>query len=239
MYVLVDREQMAITHKHHDRAVLADLSWIECTGAGLQVALSSARVWTEFSATELKKLYKAATGADLPGYGPGLAQAVFDMAKRLPVTVVNAAEVRAQRLTVSDGDKAGYQYAPGQQVPTQHRGGYVPAPLQIARDSSEELRAANSANTYTRPATPSQGTPQPFANTSTSTAAPAAPRAGGVKETVYRIADAMWEEAGKPSGLKDVLELRKSMMNVLEAEHGIKKTTSSTTLGGWQKERIN
>lgn len=49
----------------------------------------------------------------------------------------------------------------------------------------------------------------------------------------------MWEQAGKPADLKVVLELRKQIMIVLENEHSIKKTTSSTALGDWQKTRLS
>lgn len=239
MYVLVDREQMAITHKHHDRSVLADLSWIECTGAGVQVSLTSVRIWTEFTAAELKRIYKNATGVDLQGYGTSLAQAVFDLARRLPESVVNAAELHAQRMCVMDGDKACYSYAPGASKPAIHQGLFEPPPLRAVRVEAEELRCANSANSYQRaPAAPTAPLP-PGVSAPVAPQPPREPRAGGVKETVYRIADAMWAEAGSPTGLKDILELRKSMMNVLESEHGIKKTTSSTTLGGWQKERLS
>jgi hypothetical protein len=48
----------------------------------------------------------------------------------------------------------------------------------------------------------------------------------------------MWEAAGKPMDKDTVLALRKEMMQVLETEHSIKKTTSSTALGDWMKQRV-
>lgn len=67
---------------------------------------------------------------------------------------------------------------------------------------------------------------------------PSAPR-GGNRVTIFEVADRMWNEAGSPRDLTVVLPLRKTIMAELEANHGIKKTTSSTALGEWQKLRLN
>lgn len=65
---------------------------------------------------------------------------------------------------------------------------------------------------------------------------PAAHR-GSVAATIFAIADRMWADAGKPTELRTLLNLRKQMMNAMEAQ-GIKRTTASTTLGQWQKAII-
>lgn len=237
MYVLIDRQQMAITHKHHDRAVLAKLAWIECTNNAATVPLSSARAFNEFTPLELKLMYKNATGGELTGYS-GLANAVYAMANRLPESVVNAEEVFAQALCIRDGDKSCYQYAPGQKTPVIHSGMFVPDAITVERSEPEEL-LAKSPGVYvpahgTAPAGPAFGTQlQPSA-----TRAPAAPRVGGSRETIFRVADEMWNAAGSPKDTGVVLALRKTMMVELEANHGIKKTTSSTALGDWMKARI-
>lgn len=67
---------------------------------------------------------------------------------------------------------------------------------------------------------------------------PSAPR-GGNRVIIFEVADRMWNEAGSPRDLSVVLPLRKTIMAELEANHGIKKTTSSTALGEWQKVRLN
>lgn len=68
--------------------------------------------------------------------------------------------------------------------------------------------------------------------------APSAPR-GGNRATIFEVADRMWNEAGSPVDPSVVLPLRKTIMAELEANNGIKKTTSSTALGEWQKLRLN
>lgn len=57
--------------------------------------------------------------------------------------------------------------------------------------------------------------------------------------TIWDVADKMWDAAGKPTDPKLVLKLRKQIMNELEQNYSIKKTTSSTSLGGWQKSRLS
>ena len=93
MYVLIDRNRMAITHKHDSRRVLAWLSWIECTNVGATFAIGSSRALLDFTPLELKTIYKNATGVELKGYGNTLAHAVMEMAKRLPITTCNPEEV--------------------------------------------------------------------------------------------------------------------------------------------------
>jgi hypothetical protein len=108
MYILIDRGQMAITHKHADRAVLGKLSWIECTNAGAVMSLSSIRPLQDFTTSELKLIYKNSTGVELRGYANSLAQAVLDMAKRMPETDAVWDEVVAQAACVQDGDKSSF-----------------------------------------------------------------------------------------------------------------------------------
>ena len=65
-----------------------------------------------------------------------------------------------------------------------------------------------------------------------------APRTG-IKAVVWDVADRLWNEAGSPKAVDVVLVLRRKIMDELEGQHGIKRTTSSTALGEWQKVRLN
>ena len=60
---------------------------------------------------------------------------------------------------------------------------------------------------------------------------------GGARPTIWAHADAAWEAAGKPMAKDAVLAMRKRWMIELE-EQGIAKTTSSTALGDWMKNRL-
>lgn len=242
-YVLVDKNQMAITHKYSDREVLAQLSWIECLNDAAVLSLGNVRLWFDiFTANDLRKIYQNATGYALPAYGTSLAQACHDMAMRLPDSVVNPVEVRAQYVKVPDGSRNSYEYQPGYLQPKEHIGTFERDPIKVERSELEEKRAQGPQPSFNNaPSAPLPGdtaNANPFNVVPPTPRAPGAPRTGGVKEIVFKIADEFWEKAGKPTDLQAILQLRKIMMAALEAEHGVKKTTSSTTLGAWQKERL-
>lgn len=241
MYILIDRQQMAITHKHSDRVVLAKLSWIECTNAGATISLSNARTLLDmFTASELKLLYKNATGAELKGYANSLAQAVLDVAKRMPETDAVLAEVTSQANMIMDGDKSCYRYVRGAMKPEELPGLFTPSPITVPRVEAEELRAAqNYSAPVNFPATggavPATGGANTAANGTGAATAPRAPRAGGTREIIFSVATEMWQAIGSPRDIPKILELRKTIMATLESAHDIKKTTSSTALGDWQK----
>lgn len=65
-----------------------------------------------------------------------------------------------------------------------------------------------------------------------------APRSNN-RSLIFEFADLMWNDKGAPKDSATVLALRKTIMTELELRHNIKKTTSSTALGEWQKLRLN
>jgi hypothetical protein len=240
MYVLVDRQQMAITHKHREQQVLRDLSWIECTNAGIIMPLGRIEHWMrEFTPAELRLIYKNATGQEIQGYGNALGSVVNQMALRLPETDAVAAEVAAQRLCVMDGDKSSYSYCKGSKTPTGYPGLFEPDPMNCTRSEVEEALAAASKPVHIPSAPVSNGTANPLTHVPITGQAVSAPRAGGTRDIVYKVADEMWQQAGNPRDMRIVLDLRKKIMDVLEAQHSVKRTTASTTLGDWQKSRLS
>lgn len=60
---------------------------------------------------------------------------------------------------------------------------------------------------------------------------------GGKRAIIWEVADLAWEAAGKPIDITKLLALRKEIMTTLETQHNVKRTTSSTALGEWQKVR--
>lgn len=64
------------------------------------------------------------------------------------------------------------------------------------------------------------------------------PKTGSVRDTIWQVADKLWEALGKTTDLKQVLAMRKQAMAELESDFGVKKTSSSNELGKWQKARL-
>lgn len=238
MYILIDRDQMKITHKHRDRRTLNFLSWIECTNSGLVMDLSSVKPLLDFTPAELRLLYQNATDGELKGYANTLAQVVLAMARRLPETECNPDEVKAQADTINDGDKSIYSYLPGSMVPSKHEGLFAADSLRAQRVASEEAAAISAPVSHVFGGTASASSGANTQGAPSETRAPSAPKPGGTREVIFRVADEMWSVAGSPMNKNIVLELRKRMMQELESNHGVKKTTSSTALGDWQKSRV-
>lgn len=62
-------------------------------------------------------------------------------------------------------------------------------------------------------------------------------RKAGLRDLIWKRADELWTAAGKPKDVPTVLKLRKEWMNIMEKE-GVKRTTASSELGTWQKDRL-
>jgi len=86
-------------------------------------------------------------------------------------------------------------------------------------------------------ASPVEAQPEPVLHfrPSVKPAVKPARRMVGVKAIIHSVADQMWQEAGSPTDKRDVLRLRKSIMNMLELKHSVNRNTASTELGNWQK----
>jgi len=63
-------------------------------------------------------------------------------------------------------------------------------------------------------------------------------RRGTVGPIIHRVATEMWEAAGSPRDVSVILQLRQTIMKVLNDEHNIKINTSSNELGRWQKQLL-
>lgn len=246
MYVNIDRNTMTIVHKHRDVEVVRNLSWIECQSDCVVIACGSVSALLQFDVLQLQRLYEQATGHKLLTYANHMARLVADLTMRMPESAADLNWTQAQKLKIGDGDKTHYRYVHGSVVPDPQKGGYRPDPIRCSRN--EALETATAPQAPTAPAAPAwqptaadreaagitlQAQPSERAQR-----APSAPRAGGTRDIVFGVADRMWEEAGKPTVSSEVLALRKLIMTELEANHGVKRTTSSNTLGDWQKARI-
>lgn len=86
--------------------------------------------------------------------------------------------------------------------------------------------------------TPGSGGSGPMSAPQTELMSMFGPPKSGTGLTIWQEADRIWKDAGSPKDPSVVVKLRKDMMDLLEQKHGIKRTTSSTTLGQWMKDRL-
>lgn len=218
MYISIDMERCRFLHKYPIFTVVTDLVFIEAPDNHVDIEpVDYGGLLRDATPTELAKLYRNTTGQEpVPGdLRPLLRKLVLD----LPVTDVNAWEVQVQanyveRLRERENGVTGLVYV---------KGSSRPAKLNDGLFQPEGLRGTIDPSSFAAPA-PTQG--------------PATPRTGSVRDTIWKVADQYWEANGKPTDKPSVLELRKRIMDVLEREHGVKRTSSSNELGNWAKARI-
>lgn len=237
MYVLLNRNKMSFAHKHHDIFCLANLAWMENRDMEFHIfPLDNAFEFNKFTDEELEQLFQNTVGEPFPETNRNaLKQALFDAAMRIHASKVNIHEAETQASKVPDGSEQCYEYKPGKMAPVKcaqmirvMTTDFRPEEVESAlKGILPALKRDTSRSTTSKPnrgaVTPKGGCDAP-------------PKHGTAKATIWKVADEMWEEDGKPADKESVFTLRKSIMNELEKQ-GIKRTSASTELGKWHKER--
>lgn len=237
MYVSIDRDKLRFLHKHEDIQVVCNLAHIEAPHVTLCVtSYDGPSFLSDYTDMELTMLYRNTTGHDHTSHSGGALRAVLaEIADRLPTSDVNKFELDRQAASIPEDNAEPFRYVKGSNKVGK------PAelfPLRAERNPDEDAvaaaaklrapqRSAPAANTSAAP-TPAPRPQRPAA----------APRQGGVRAVIWEVADSMWEKEGRPTGKAEILSLRKRMMDVLESDHGVKRTSSSNELGQWQKARV-
>ena len=227
MFILIDMDRMVFCGKHANRAVLAALATIELAFSHASILPVEARYLQDFTHTELMLLYQNSTGDKYAKSLEQLQHAVFSVIRALDESDVNPQEALAQSWYVEDHcPGARCRYAKGSRVPTIEEGFFLPDPMHTTSSKAAAAQPPSQRDDPAPVATPIQAP------------AKTAP-SRGASAVIFEVADQMWTAAGSPTALAEVLALRKAMMNELETAHGVKRSTSSSTLGQWQKLRIH
>lgn len=252
MYVTIDCDNLRFLRKHPDVLLLSNLAWIETPHISISIQpCDSPSFLSSFTDLELKMLYRNTTGQDQRFYGDALRAVFMELVQGMPLFVGTASEVERQAALIPIDNDVPYLYIAGASKPARQADLFElpyhtspslpsePATASLGKRAASILYpnaqtqaaqyAAQVAEQRSTPATPQAKSAPRVAGT---------PRAGGVRDTVWSVADAMWELEGKPTERTLVLALRKRVMLVLEEEHAVKRTSSSNELGNWQKNRI-
>lgn len=233
MYISIDMGALRFLHKHPNLDVISNLDFIlakhEDTNLG---SLTDYNLFSHYDDKEMATLYSNMVGTPPSFVGITLRMALFELAESFPVTDCDEAEVLQQVRYVERWNKdsdPGYFYVKGAAIP-----GKTAPPVFHMEFTPEHAR--NAARRV-----PPRAVAQAAAQTHSPTAPRAptavkAPRSGGVREIIWRVADEMWAAVGSPKDSPTVRKLRIKMMDALEAQD-VKRTTSSNELGNWQKNR--
>ena len=231
MYISIDLDRLVLLHKHPEVNIVCSLVVLEAPDATVCIMpVDNPALTYPLGDLELGMLYRNTTGVDTNHNGQALRALVDDLCDRLPVDDVALFEL--DRQIENRKTEHAVRYVKGSFLPGK------PADL-FAR----HVRAPNNPD-----AIAAQPAPQPVPGTSEApntaklpqrAPAAAAPPSKGVRAIVWEVADQLWGKEGKPTSKSEVLALRKRMMEVLESDHNVKRTSSSNELGHWQKSRVH
>lgn len=247
MYVSIDLTKLQFVHKADNQRVVSNLAWIEMHKQDYAIDSPDARSWLGYlTDMEMVMLYRNTTGLETGYRGQYLRGILSELAERMDENEVSGFEAEVQAAQISEADTSDYEYCFGASTPAKLEE-FILQPLTAdkhpeepsvgaarhtrfnpTRNSAQHSAAAARGSSTTVARTPSRGLQRPTG----------APRSGGVREKIWAVADRMWEAAGKPKEKTTVLALRKRVMNVLETDEGVKRTSSSNELGNWQRDRI-
>lgn len=238
MYILIDTDLMVAKAKHPNYSHLAEYSYLVCQESCHILPMDAPHLAT-LTDVQLQQLYINTTGIKT---GAMFAKAVLSKVllyyfNQMPETIIKD-NVGTQCEYAIENKLEGFcKYSQSGELPSPVT---VPEPFFThEKDSSAELAISEGALVAIKqgdqpPYKPERESPAPVARSST--AGTGSPRASDTRDTIYATADTMWEAAGKPTEKAEVLKLRKKIMDALELQ-GVKRNTSSNTLGKWHLER--
>jgi hypothetical protein len=250
MFYLIDVSNMTLVRKHSKPSILNDLATIECGNVATLITDLDDRFFaSRFTDFELKRLYKAVTSQELKHYFvDGIMLALRRALEAFPEDEINPHLALAQANYAiannenDDGKIINYRYKAASVLPETLLDFDIPVPRSMF--AANPAFAAGLPSTVTLRAAAHAVAPAEATAAAVPKPTPAAPAAHsanphigtrGAASIVIGVADEMWKAAGSPRDISILLQLRKKMMDHLEAEYGIKRTTASTALGGWQK----
>lgn len=242
MNAVIDLTNMTFVYAHENTRLLSCLAHIELLDVGTYVCDATYQgTYARFTDMELKLLYKNTFGSESFFSRGGTIQVLMDNVRDLPQVQADPYEALIQCNSIAEDDETPYRYQAGSMKPLELEEAYEPPPLRLRPPVLGDKPFKPAETPAPKPPTQAAQAPLGHAAPPASTKVAAAPREprepGGARPRIFAVADAVWAEAGKPTNIPAVLMLRKQIMNLLE-EEGIKRTTSSTALGEWQKTRI-
>lgn len=247
MYILLNREALTINYKHLVPVVLCNLAWIELQTQAYSIVPCSTSAFRGLTEMELKVLYRNTTGKEMPLNGLNACLEVLtSMIIEMPVSDVDESEAEMQAGCIVEGQKGFYKYVRGAARPVlvadlfnkTYNANSNPEVERLAAQGiwpllSNAARAAAKAQ-QTAPAAPTAAPiAKPVQRASTP---PKEPGAATTSGKIWAMADQVKQELESKSRF-DVTHLKKLVLDTMLAA-GINKSTITTQLSHWQKNRL-
>lgn len=239
MNVLINMDTMAVIGKHGSFRALCALAEIECAiNASYVFGIENKIAYKQFTSLEMKMIlqglgYNFPEEPDRALLLKHLKNALRALSERdlIPADVVKCAELMREDVT------SNWSYSKGSRVPLLQESVFCYAPLSQAEQAINHKAAPSVQHAYDKQASEGNCTASVQRPAASRTADTTAVPKGSVSVIVFDIADKYWSDAGKPTDKQTVMKLRKEIMDILEQEHEIKRTTASSTLGAWHQSR--
>ncbi len=216
MYILLNKETLAIPYKSANPYLLCNLAWIEVSATDYTIAPADYKILRGLNLTQLATLYKNVTGSELTVTGLTQIWAEFvKVFEVLPITDADADEVNQQASLISDELRGLFLYCKGATKPVPGNASNADALLALIKNEKTVIRKAAPSEQRVK-----EGG-----------------QLGSVKAIIWKVADEVWAENGSPLAKEMVLKVRKTIMDLLEVNHNIKRTSASSELGNWHKTR--
>jgi len=239
MFVSIDMDALQFVHIHKDHDIVSALAWLEMPHKSVTIESTDRELFlSKMTALDLRMLYRNTTGLDITGTDHIVVREMLAtlVEEKLKPAFAHIEELTAQIALVEDDLYKGipWTYALGARRPSKQEELFSQHCKPLSPDEGMDAATRAPQRRKLASATPVARAP------ASAPQRPAVPkqRMSSVRPTIWAVADAMWQEAGSPKDPKVVLELRKKMMDVLEKEKLIKRTSSSNELGNWMKERL-
>jgi len=234
MYISIDMEELRFLYKHESLEVVADLIFIAGKISSCDVgSCGNPHMFSEMTEMEKGKLFKNTTGQNPPFTAYQLTMALVELTNKFESTPAAPWFARGQADYLEgkypEGVPAGYVFVDGSSRPSK---GQIPlfSPLAVtAEEVAQAIRTRATASVKPAPLVQPAPAPKPAVK---------AQRAGSSKPTIWKVADEFWVKSGSSKVKEELLKLRITIMQSLEAEYGIKRTTSSNELGNWMKNKL-
>lgn len=233
MFIVIDTQEMRfLPIKHESVHVCANLCTIEFPDT-MEFAIESLGegFLSFYDNVQLFRLYKSMTGEHPKLVNQQLRNALYHMVKGIPDFDCRPEETEAQAAFLEGRARVPgyYRYNKGAKVPL--------CVQELFHETVQVSPLANESELCRISPTPKVAT-RSYVPSETKDLAPKDSPQRGVKAIIWEVATDVWQKAGAPKEQSQIMRIRRDIMPLLEAQHGIKKTTSSNELGNWMKQII-
>lgn len=248
MYIVIDRDNLRVLHKHADQKIASNLANLECPQVSIVVTFCDEKGgFSLLTDLELKLLIKNSNGPDVSRVfsRDSLADIMCKIAQAFPSTEnVNGFELQMQLASLAEDDSEPYRYLRGSMKPQPAAGLAELAALHysgaaIAAPASAPLPVVQGTvalDAFGKPLGPGGACPPAVMAKILATGDFTAPREGTSTHSIFTFCATAWKESGYQDSKATLDNIKKKAIDVLCAQ-GLNISTVRTQAQRWYQHR--